>query len=92
MSLTTTNGDTHLGGEDFDNRLMKYFLEVLKKKHGKDINKDQKALARLKKAAEIASIDGLVSCHLVFLRNRFFCPGFSFVSSFPSPKRGSFAR
>jgi len=54
FEVVATNGDTHLGGEDFDNRLMKYFLEVLKKKHGKDINKDQKALARLKKAAEIA--------------------------------------
>lgn len=50
----TVCGGTHLGGEDFDNRMMKHFLDILKKKHKKDISKDQKALARLKKAAEIA--------------------------------------
>jgi len=54
FEVIATNGDTHLGGEDFDNRLMKYFLDVLKKKHKKDISKDQKAIARLKKACEIA--------------------------------------
>nr|WMV69920.1 heat shock 70 kDa protein [Euglena gracilis]BDX17136.1 heat shock 70 kDa protein family A 5 [Euglena gracilis] len=54
FEVVATNGDTHLGGEDFDNRMMKHFLDILKKKHKKDISKDQKALARLKKAAEIA--------------------------------------
>jgi len=54
FEVVATNGDTHLGGEDFDNRLMKHFLDILKKKHKKDIGKDQKALARLKKGAEIA--------------------------------------
>jgi heat shock protein 5 len=54
FEVVATNGDTHLGGEDFDNRLMKHFLDILKKKYKKDISKDQKALARLKKGAEIA--------------------------------------
>jgi len=54
FEVVATNGDTHLGGEDFDNRMMKYFLDILKKKHKKDIKGDYKALARLKKSCEIA--------------------------------------
>eukprot|EP00998_Keelungia_sp_KM082_P006420 NODE_266_length_2176_cov_334.257199_g260_i0.p1 GENE.NODE_266_length_2176_cov_334.257199_g260_i0~~NODE_266_length_2176_cov_334.257199_g260_i0.p1 ORF type:complete len:646 (-),score=261.18 NODE_266_length_2176_cov_334.257199_g260_i0:163-2100(-) len=54
FEVVATNGDTHLGGEDFDQRLMKHFLEVAKKKYKADISKDNKALARLKKACEIA--------------------------------------
>jgi heat shock protein 5 len=54
FEVVATNGDTHLGGEDFDNRMMKHFMEILKKKHHKDISKDQRAMARLKKSCEIA--------------------------------------
>jgi len=54
FEVVATNGDTHLGGEDFDNRMMKYFLDILKKKYKKDIKNDNKALARLKKACENA--------------------------------------
>ena len=49
-----TNGDTHLGGEDFDNNMMRYFVDMLKKKKNIDVTKDQKALARLRKACEAA--------------------------------------
>ncbi|RNF13406.1 glucose-regulated protein 78 [Trypanosoma conorhini] len=54
FEVVATNGDTHLGGEDFDNNMMRYFVDALKKKKGVDIGKDQKALARLRKACEAA--------------------------------------
>jgi len=54
FEVVATNGDTHLGGEDFDNRMMKYFVDMLKTKKKVDISKDQTALARLRKACEAA--------------------------------------
>jgi heat shock protein 5 len=54
FEVIATNGDTHLGGEDFDNNMMRFFLDSLKKKKNIDISKDQKALARLRKACEAA--------------------------------------
>jgi heat shock protein 5 len=54
FEVVATNGDTHLGGEDFDNRMMKYFVDNIKKKQGKDLSRDHKALARLRKACEAA--------------------------------------
>jgi len=54
FEVVATNGDTHLGGEDFDNNLMQYFVDNLKKKKSVDISKDLKALARLRKACEAA--------------------------------------
>ncbi|KAG8341936.1 hypothetical protein TRVL_07240 [Trypanosoma vivax] len=54
FEVVATNGDTHLGGEDFDNNMMRYFVDMLKKKRNVDVSKDQKALARLRKACEAA--------------------------------------
>jgi heat shock protein 5 len=54
FEVVATNGDTHLGGEDFDNRMMKFFVDHLKSKKKVDISKDQGALARLRKASEAA--------------------------------------
>ena len=54
FEVVATNGDTHLGGEDFDNRMMQHFVDMLKKKKGTDISKDERALARLRKACEAA--------------------------------------
>lgn len=54
FEVVATNGDTHLGGEDFDNNMMKYFVDNLKRKSKVDISRDQKALARLRKACEAA--------------------------------------
>jgi endoplasmic reticulum chaperone BiP len=54
FEVVATNGDTHLGGEDFDNRMMEFFVGNLKKKNKIDISKDQPALARLRKACEAA--------------------------------------
>lgn len=48
------SGDTHLGGEDFDNRIIQYFIKLHKKKTGKDVSKDAKAVGKLKREAENA--------------------------------------
>jgi len=54
FEVVATNGDTHLGGEDFDNRIMQYFADNLKKKKSIEIKGDERALARLRKASEAA--------------------------------------
>lgn len=54
FEVKSTNGDTHLGGEDFDNRIVDHFLEVFKKEEGIDLKKDNAALQRLKDEAEKA--------------------------------------
>ncbi|MGA9600770.1 MAG: molecular chaperone DnaK [Methylocystis sp.] len=56
FEVKSTNGDTFLGGEDFDNRLVEYLASEFKKEHGIDLTKDKLALQRLKKAAEDAKI------------------------------------
>ncbi|KAL0454860.1 UNVERIFIED_CONTAM: Heat shock protein BIP2 [Sesamum latifolium] len=55
FEVLATNGDTHLGGEDFDHRLMDYFVKLIKKKHNKDISQDKKALGKLRKESEASS-------------------------------------
>nr|GEU94731.1 luminal-binding protein 5 [Tanacetum cinerariifolium] len=54
FEVLATNGDTHLGGEDFDQRIMEYFIKLIKKKHGKDISKDNRALGKLRREADRA--------------------------------------
>jgi len=54
FEVISTNGDTHLGGEDFDHRIMEYFIKLIKKKHGKDVSGDVKAVAKLRREAERA--------------------------------------
>ncbi len=54
FEVKSTNGDTHLGGEDFDNRIVDHFIEEFKKEHGVDLKKDNAALQRLKDEAEKA--------------------------------------
>lgn len=54
FEVISTNGDTHLGGEDFDQRIMEYFIKLIKRKHGKDISKDAKAVQKLRREAERA--------------------------------------
>ncbi|XP_053133791.1 heat shock 70 kDa protein II-like [Hemicordylus capensis] len=81
-----TSGDTHLGGEDFDKRLMEHLAEEFRRKHKKDIRQDKKAMQRLKIASERAkcilsscnaasiSIDSLyqgVDFHMTITRARF---------------------
>ena len=55
--MLSTNGDTFLGGEDFDQRLMDYLCDEFKKESGVDLKKDMLALQRLKDAAEKAKIE-----------------------------------
>jgi heat shock protein 5 len=52
FEVLATNGDTHLGGEDFDQRVMQYFIKMLKKKKKLDITKDKRALQKLRKEVE----------------------------------------
>ncbi|CAI5724440.1 hypothetical protein KXD40_000946 [Peronospora effusa] len=54
FEVKATAGDTHLGGEDFDNRLVEYFVAEFKRKHRKDISGNQRALRRLRTACERA--------------------------------------
>ena len=54
FEVKSTNGDTHLGGDDFDQRLIDYLADEFKKKEGIDLRKDPMALQRLKEAAENA--------------------------------------
>lgn len=54
FEVRSTNGDTHLGGEDFDNRIVNYFLEEFKKESGIDLKGDNAAMQRLKDEAEKA--------------------------------------
>ncbi|GAB3290764.1 molecular chaperone DnaK [Pseudidiomarina andamanensis] len=57
FEVLATNGDTHLGGEDFDNRLINYLVEQFNKDQGIDLRKDPLAMQRLKEAAEKAKIE-----------------------------------
>lgn len=52
FEVLATNGDTHLGGEDFDQRVMQYFIKMMKKKNDVDISGDKRALQKLRKEVE----------------------------------------
>jgi heat shock protein 5 len=52
FEVLATNGDTHLGGEDFDQRVMQYFIKLLKKRDSLDIQKDKRALQKLRREVE----------------------------------------
>ena len=57
FEVKSSNGDTHLGGDDFDQRIIDWLLAEFKKDQGIDLSKDQQALQRLKEAAEKAKIE-----------------------------------
>ena len=52
FEVLATNGDTHLGGEDFDQRVMQHFMKIFQKKHGKDMSKDKTAIQKLRREVE----------------------------------------
>lgn len=54
FEVKATNGNTHLGGEDFDNRMVQFFIKEFEKKHKKDISKNARAVRRLRTACERA--------------------------------------
>ncbi len=55
--MKATNGDTFLGGEDFDNVLLQYLVDLYKREQGIDLSKDRLALQRLREAAERAKVE-----------------------------------
>jgi len=57
FEVKSTNGDTHLGGEDFDMVIVNHLLDVIKKEHDTSVSKDAQAMQRLKEAAEKAKIE-----------------------------------
>ena len=57
FEVISTNGDTHLGGDDFDQHIIDWILHEFKKEHGVDLSQDRIALQRLKEAAEKAKIE-----------------------------------
>src|SRR3984885_7945884 len=57
FEVLSTNGDTHLGGDDFDTTILQWMLDEFKKEHGIDLTKDKMALQRLRDAAEKAKIE-----------------------------------
>ncbi len=61
FEVKSTSGDTHLGGEDFDLRIIEYIANEFKKDQGIDVRSDKMALQRLKEAAE--KQDGTVQLH-----------------------------
>jgi len=64
FEVLATNGDTHLGGEDFDQRVMSHFLKLVKKKFGTDISTNKRAIAKLRREVEKAK-RALSSVHQV---------------------------
>merc|ERR1712050_140760 len=54
FEVLATNGDTHLGGEDFDNNVVNYFVKQFKRKHKIDVKSNERALAKLRKEVEKA--------------------------------------
>merc|ERR1712170_174551 len=52
FEVVATNGDTHLGGEDFDQRVMQHFIKIFNKKHNKDMSKDKRSLQKLRREVE----------------------------------------
>ena len=57
IEVKATGGDTHLGGDDFDQRITNYLVDLFKKEQGIDLSKDSMALARLKEAAEKTKLE-----------------------------------
>jgi len=52
FEVVSTSGDTHLGGEDFDQRVLDYFIKLISKKHNKDLSQDKRAIQKLKREVE----------------------------------------
>jgi len=77
FEVVATNGDTHLGGEDFDQRTMDHFIKLYKKKKGKDIRKDNRAVQKLRRECEKAK-RALSAAHSVRLEIESFFDGEDF--------------
>jgi molecular chaperone DnaK len=62
IDVRASHGDTHLGGDDFDERLVGYLVDVFEQQHGVDLRRNRQALARIRRAAEQAKIE--LSSHM----------------------------
>ena len=65
FEVIATNGDTHLGGEDFDQRVMEHFIKLIKKKYNKDISQDKRAIQKLKR--EVEKVNNLLFIHSTYV-------------------------
>lgn len=85
FEVVATNGDTHLGGEDFDQRVMDHFIKLYKKKKGKDIRKDNRAVQKLRREVEKAK-RALSSNHQVRIEIESFFEGEDFSETLTRAK------
>lgn len=85
FEVVSTNGDTHLGGEDFDQRVMDHFIKLYKKKKGKDIRKDNRAVQKLRREVEKAK-RALSSSHQVRVEIESFFEGEDFSETLTRAK------
>ncbi|XP_014254569.1 heat shock 70 kDa protein cognate 3 [Cimex lectularius] len=85
FEVVSTNGDTHLGGEDFDQRVMDHFIKLYKKKKGKDIRKDNRAVQKLRREVEKAK-RALSSSHQVRIEIESFYDGEDFSETLTRAK------
>uniref|UniRef100_A0A182NLE9 Endoplasmic reticulum chaperone BIP n=1 Tax=Anopheles dirus TaxID=7168 RepID=A0A182NLE9_9DIPT len=85
FEVVATNGDTHLGGEDFDQRVMDHFIKMYKKKKGKDIRKDNRAVQKLRREVEKAK-RALSASHQVRIEIESFFEGDDFSETLTRAK------
>ncbi|KAG5326495.1 BIP protein, partial [Acromyrmex heyeri] len=85
FEVVATNGDTHLGGEDFDQRVMDHFIKLYKKKKGKDIRKDNRAVQKLRREVEKAK-RALSASHQVRIEIESFFEGEDFSETLTRAK------
>lgn len=85
LKVVATNGDTHLGGEDFDQRVMEHFMKLYKKKKGKDIRQDNRAVQKLRREVEKAK-RALSASHQVRIEIESFFEGDDFSETLTRAK------
>merc|ERR1719220_629679 len=85
FEVVSTNGNTHLGGEDFDQRVMDYFMKLYKKKTGKDVRKNDRSVQKLRREVEKAK-RALSSSHQAKIEIESFFDGEDFSETLPSAK------
>merc|ERR1711879_974472 len=85
FEVVSTNGDTHLGGEDFDQRVMDYFMKLYKKKTGKDVRKNVRSVQNLRREVEKAK-RALSSAHQAKIEIESFFEGEDFSETLTRAK------
>src|ERR1700749_1144352 len=82
FEVKSTAGDTHLGGEDFDNRMVNHFVAEFKRKHKKDLSTNPRALRRLRTACERAKRTLSSSSQARYNFTHFICMNSQIISNF----------